>query len=279
MEIENASLKAENAELKAQVKNCGKLSKIFFNDSEALFIAFFYRITDRAYRNPWDLSVIKKGKYMCTRFYIEETDPELSAIVNATKRSPLTNQFLLKTAKPLLPSYDIRPTDLAPVIATSCSGKKSIFPMKWGFTIRPNGSPIVNARLETAAEKPSFQESWKRRRCIVPASWYFEWEHLVSSNGKTKVGQKYMIQPVGSTVTWLCGLYRFEADLPVFTILTREPNEELKRLHDRMPLILPKDKIDEWIHPETDPSKLISFTLTEMVIKKAEKSPTLPGFL
>ena len=71
------------------------------------------------------------------------------------------------------------------------------------------------------------------------------------------------------TVTYLCGLYRFEEDYPVFTVLTREPSEELARIHDRMPLIFPKDMIDEWIRPDAKPEELIQFALTDMVFEKS----------
>ena len=123
--------------------------------------------------------------------------------------------------------------------------------------------------METAAEKPTFRDAWKSHRCIVPASWYFEWAHLKSPDGKEKTGDKYLIQPAGSSLTWLCGLYRFEGEYPVFTILTREPSEELAQIHDRMPLILPKEQIDEWIRPNAKPVKLLAFALTDMVMEKA----------
>ena len=89
--------------------------------------------------------------------------------------------------------------------------------------------------------------------------------------GKTKVGRKYLIQPAGASITYLCGLYRFEDELPVFTILTREPDEELRQIHDRMPLILPGDRIDRWINVSSDPKELLSSTLTDMVFEPVEK--------
>ena len=78
-----------------------------------------------------------------------------------------------------------------------------------------------------------------------------------------------MIQPYGSTMTWLAGLYRLEDGLPVFTILTKEPTTELRRIHDRMPLMLPKELIDEWINPKANPKDLLQYTLNSMVIEKS----------
>ena len=141
--------------------------------------------------------------------------------------------------------------------------------MKWGFTLQGSSQPLVNARVETAASKPTFKESWIRHRCVVPASWYYECKHYQTSDGKTKTGDKYLIQPKDSSVTWLCGLYRIEGDLPVFTILTKAPTEELAQIHDRMPLILPESLIDDWINPSLQPEKLIPHVLTDMVIERA----------
>ncbi len=208
---------------------------------------------------------------MCTRFYIEKENAELQDIMEAGKRSALTKRFLRKMARPLLTSGEVRPTDLVPVIAPNQKGERAVFPMKWGFSLPKNSYPVVNARVETASEKPLFKEHWRKHRCIVPASWYYEWEHHTLPNGKTKAGRKYLIQPSGSSVTYLCGLYRLEDDLPVFTILTREPGEELSRIHDRMPLILPGDMINDWISETTDPVKLLPLSLTDMVFEPTEK--------
>ena len=78
-----------------------------------------------------------------------------------------------------------------------------------------------------------------------------------------------MIQPKGEVITWLCGLYRIENGFPVFAIITKSPTEELSRIHDRMPLMLPEDKIDEWISPASKPEELIAFSQTEMIAEKA----------
>ena len=199
---------------------------------------------------------------MCCRYWTEES-PELRAIVEEMNRSPLVRRWQNTTG---VKSFgEMRPTDVVPVIAPNRAGARAVLPMKWGFSGK---SLLVNARSETAASKPTFKESWERRRCIVPASWYFEWEHLLSNEGKTRTGDKYMIQPKGSTMTWLCGLYRIEDGLPVFVVLTREPGEEIRFIHDRMPLILPERCIDDWIRPDTRPEELLGKALTDMAFEK-----------
>lgn len=72
-------------------------------------------------------------------------------------------------------------------------------------------------------------------------------------------------------MTWLCGLYRIEDGLPVFVVLTREPGEEIRFIHDRMPLIMPGDYVSEWIKPGVKPDDLVDEALTEMVYEKVEK--------
>ena len=201
---------------------------------------------------------------MCCRYWLEESN-ELKPIVDRMMKSPLVSKWHKSYAAPIKMSGEIKPADLAPVIAMNMGGKKSVFPMKWGFTEK---SLLMNARAETAAIKPAFKEAWARHRCIIPASYYFEWEHLISNDGKKHTGDKYLIQPKDSRVTWLCGLYRFENDMPVFTILTREADEGIRFIHDRMPLIMPDHLVDEWIKPVADPKLLIKESVTEMIAEK-----------
>ena len=144
--------------------------------------------------------------------------------------------------------------------------------MQWRFHLPGSDKPLVNARCETAATKPTFKDAWLSHRCIIPASYYYEWEHFKSPDGKVKTGDKYIIQPKGSMVTWLCGLYRIEDTFPVFTVLTREPSEELCRIHDRMPFIMPKERIDEWIGPDSKPEDLLPYALTDMIMEKATEN-------
>ena len=83
-----------------------------------------------------------------------------------------------------------------------------------------------------------------------------------------------MIQPRGARVTWLAGLYRIEERdgkrVPVFTVLTREPGASIRFLHDRMPVILPEDAVQDWIRPDGRPDEILRRALTDMVYEKAE---------
>ena len=199
---------------------------------------------------------------MCCRYFLDES-PELRPIVEAMNRSPLAGR-LFQTV-PLRSVGEVRPADIAPVLASDRLGRRSVFPMKWGFTGR---NLVINARSETAASRPMFREAWQGHRCAVPVSCYFEWEHLLSPDGRKKTGGKYRLQ-TPSALTWLCGLYRMENGIPCFVVLTREPGEKIRFIHDRMPLILPEKSAEEWIRPDTHPEDLLPLACTELLFRPA----------
>ena len=206
---------------------------------------------------------------MCTRYYVEMS-PELRPIIEEAKQSSLTRRMVYHLGKAFKAEGEIRPTDMVPVIAPDASGKRSVFPMVWGFSIEGIRQPIVNARVESARNKVTFKESWQRRRCVIPAAYYFEWSH-VQSGGKLRTGDKYAIQPAESSAAWFAGLYRIEEahmgfHYPVFTILTKDAVPELRKIHDRMPVMIDKADIDAWIQPKAVPKRLKA--LSDMVAEK-----------
>ena len=209
---------------------------------------------------------------MCTRFYAD-IDKELKPFADEAQSVSFAQQMMTELSRPLAMSGEIRPTDIAAVIAPARNGKRAVFPMQWGFSINGLKSPIVNARIESAAEKPTFRDSWYRRRCVIPASWYYEWQHYRTPDGRTRTGEKYAIQPKDSEITWLAGLYRFEEKgkfrYPVFVVLTREPCEAVSGIHDRMPVILPEAAVDEWIAVGGTPDVTVKKALTDMMVEKA----------
>ena len=208
---------------------------------------------------------------MCTRFYAD-IDKELKPIITAAKQVSFAQQMMINLSRPLSMSGEIRPTDIAAVIAPDKNGRRTVFPMQWGFHVRGLKQPVVNARIETAAEKPAFCDSWYRRRCIIPASWYFEWQHYDLPNGRKKTGEKYAIQPRDAEITWLAGLYQMEEingfRYPAFVVLTRRPCDSVSAIHDRMPVILPESAINEWIAPDGEPEKVTENALTDLVTEK-----------
>ena len=201
---------------------------------------------------------------MCCRYYIgsSERTQELFEQMPQSLKSRWEHSDAVKT------SGEIRPTDVAPVIAPNSKGERAVYPMKWGYA---QSSLVINARVESASKKPTFADSWKAHRCVIPATYYYEWEHLKdAATGKEKTGDKYILQTKDTDMTYLCGLYRIVGDLPYFVILTRESGEDIRFIHDRMPLILPEEKIDEWIRPDSNPEDIIGSVITDLYFKKAE---------
>ena len=108
------------------------------------------------------------------------------------------------------------------------------------------GNRLINARIETAAQKPSFRDAFRRRRCLIPADGFYEWQ----SRGKHK--QKFLIRGASGRLLALAGLWERWRDangVPVetCTILTTEPNDLLRPIHDRMPVIVPRDHYRDWL--------------------------------
>lgn len=204
---------------------------------------------------------------MCTQFYLLDGDPRIKEMLEEVRSSRLAERFRQQNMGDIRAGGVIRPTNIVPVLAPDRRGETAVFPMKWGFTLparrdlrrvsakgaggTARGTLLVNARVETAAQKVTFRDAWARRRCVIPASHYFEWEHFTDEKGRRKTGTKYTISTPAENITWLCGLYRIENGLPVFVVLTRQPGETLARIHDRMPLILPESCIGTWMDPGT----------------------------
>ena len=187
-------------------------------------------------------------------------------------------------SKPSAMSGNIRPTDMAAVLAPNKQGKMAVFPMIWGFTLESVSKPLINCRIETADRKPLWKDSWFRRRCVIPASWYHEWGVPPSEAGdhntnerRKNTKEKYAIQPEGAEITYLAGLNRFEehqgVQIPMFAVITRESVAPVSDIHDRMPLILGKESLTDWIRPDGYPRSIAEKALTNMVVENAAEYP------
>ena len=185
---------------------------------------------------------------MCGRFYVpEEGENELilRILESAGERAK-------KLDAPPIAKGEVFPTQTVAALALSKRGAKEAFPMRWGYTLS-GGKQLINTRSETAGEKPLFRDSFSRRRCLIPAGWYFEWERA----GKART--RYALRPQWDGPVWLMGIYRFEErqKLPALSILTREAAPEIAFIHDRMPAICPPDKTEEWLDPAADPAAFV----------------------
>lgn len=149
--------------------------------------------------------------------------------------------------EPSLPNKDeLRPTDLSLIIG---AGKCALL-QPWGLSVDWSKQPMINARSETLSEKPTFR-SLLERRCVVPASAYFEWR-------KTTDGKKLKnrIAVSGSAIFGMAGL----TDGERFTIVTCVPSPKIAHIHNRMPVLLGRDAVDTWL--STRPFADVSGILT-----------------
>ena len=137
---------------------------------------------------------------------------------------------------------EVNPGDVAAVIASNRKLEPQAFGMKWGYKL-PDGKLIFNARSETAAQKAMFADGMRQRRCLIPADCYYEWQK--TAQGK----QKYQLAPSNANGFFLAGIYRIEQGSAVFSVLTKEPVESIAFIHHRMPVILPKEAMSDWLNP------------------------------
>ncbi|WP_164102974.1 SOS response-associated peptidase [Candidatus Laterigemmans baculatus] len=165
---------------------------------------------------------------------------------------------------PWQPRYNIAPTQsILCVLQPEVGQPRQLSLFRWGLV--PSwaddvkiGNRMINARSETAAEKPSFRAAWKSRRCLIPADGYYEWQK--TAEGK----QPYEINASDGSLLALAGLWERndKADAggqPLYscTILTTAANRFAAQIHDRMPVILRDDFIDRWLDPSfRDPELL-----------------------
>lgn len=173
---------------------------------------------------------------MCGRYRLDADQRDMEEIIRALNR----REEKLGADKPVKTSGDLHPGDRVPVLCRGRSGGIGAFAMEWGYRLE-DGRRLINARLETAAQKPTFRDGMQSRRCLMPMSAYYEWER----RGSDRV--KYRISPKADGLSCLAGVYRLEEDGPRFAVLTMEAADELAFIHDRMPVLVPYAAREAWL--------------------------------
>lgn len=212
---------------------------------------------------------------MCGRFALT-ANPE--AIQQAFNLDSVTQE--------LVPRYNIAPSQ--PIAVITNQNPKQLDFFKWGLIPSWSkdpaiGNKMINARAETAAEKPSFKAAFKRRRCLIPASGFYEWPQTTK--------QPMYIHLKGQDVFAFAGLWEqwFSPDgseILSCTILTTEPNELLSTFHHRMAVILRPEDYATWLTPgEVDPKTLMPLMqpysadrMDAYEVSKAVNSPVNDGY-
>jgi len=186
---------------------------------------------------------------MCGRF-VSDISPQ-----------QLVELFGLQEVPQLEPRYNLAPSQLAPVVRNQGDHNR-LDMLKWGlvpeWAKEPSiGNQMINARAESVAEKPAFRHALKYRRCVVPVSGFYEWQ-LDGEHRK----QPWLIRQADHAPLCLAGLWEtWKAKdgtlLETFTILTTLANQQLAKIHERMPVILHPDHLNLWLsHNMHDPELL-----------------------
>jgi putative SOS response-associated peptidase YedK len=161
----------------------------------------------------------------------------------------------LEDAPQFTPSYNVAPQSVQPVIRPGRdSGAPEFAMMRWGLVPywakdAKIGYSTINARAEEAASKPAFREALRKRRCLVPADAFYEWQRIDAKNKKPFAIALKSGDPYAFAGLWESWRPKEGEALKTFTILTTDPNELLEPIHDRMPVILEPKDYQRWMEP------------------------------
>jgi putative SOS response-associated peptidase YedK len=209
---------------------------------------------------------------------------------NKAKKEEIEREFKIGRLNKVSfePRYNIAPAQLIDAVLESDAGRV-LTGLKWGLIPRwakddSFASKTINARAETLAEKASFRDAFKSRRCIIPASGFYEWAKK-GANAK----QPFYFYLTEKDVFGFAGLYEEWLDkesgelVETCTIITTEANEVLEPVHDRMPVILKAEDYDLWLdekekNPERLQNLLVPFPASEMASHAVGKAVNSPSY-
>lgn len=174
---------------------------------------------------------------MCGRYAVYSSPDQFASVLPVEVR--IEGEFF--------PQYNAAPGMALPVVYQQDPGAALILtPMHWGFVphwSRGDLKPMINARAETAATKPSFRDAFKRRRCLVPADGFYEW--TTAADGKKDPHYITTKAPI-----MFAGLWEVNPEgEPGYCILTQEACGEVATLHNRMPVVVPLGYYKQWLSP------------------------------
>jgi putative SOS response-associated peptidase YedK len=176
----------------------------------------------------------------------------------STPAGRLAEEFQLDSTTEIVPSYNVAPTQQVAAVLEDEGGRR-LEMFRWGLVPSwaedPDiGARMINARSETAPEKPSFRSAFRRRRCLIAADGFYEWKRV--NGGK----QPYYFRMQDGRPFAFAGLWesweKGDGILRTCAILTTRANSVLEDVHDRMPVILPHDAYNAWLDPDADREEL-----------------------
>lgn len=201
---------------------------------------------------------------MCGRYYVdEESNEELLKIIRNLDKRLQTSNTTSPSSSYRMKTGEIYPSNIVPIIT---NGKNSpcYEPMSWGFTTSKNNSLIINARRESANQKPLFSRSLKENRVVVPASGFFEWSHDEKKD-------KYYFTDPDSSILYMAGIAKSDLELSRFVILTTSANNSMAQFHNRMPVLLRKDEVADYLTSEQYCNELLQRIPYELSYRSIEK--------
>lgn len=163
----------------------------------------------------------------------------------------IAESFALEETPALAPRYNIAPTQPVAVVLLDERGRRRVAERRWGLVPKDalgKERGFINARAESAADKPAFSEAFAARRCLVLATGFYEWQQL-----DAKRRQPWLFRLATGAPFAFAGLWEpaaaYAGALPTCTILTTAPNEVTRPVHDRMPVILAPEACARWLDP------------------------------
>jgi putative SOS response-associated peptidase YedK len=216
---------------------------------------------------------------MCGRFALSAKTSQIEKLLPG-----------LKIDSDINPRYNIAPSQKVKVILNTKPDQ--ILEAHWGLLPswakdKTLASKLINARVETLLEKPSFKNSFKNKRCLILADAFYEWKQDRTTKSKIpylikmKSGEPFTF--AGLWDIWVDKQSQEKQEILSTTIITTEPNELMAEIHNRMPVIIPENLRNVWLDPDSDPvelQKLISipFDSNEMVAFQVSKIVNNPSF-
>ena len=196
--------------------------------------------------------------------------------VTATPPEQLAEEFHVDAVKaePLAPKYNVAPTDDVYAIAISRDGLRQLGTFKWGLVPSwakdPSiGSRMINARAETVSSKPAFRRLLQKRRCILPADGFYEWQKGEGGPSRPFFVRRRDGEPLAFAGLWQPVRLESGERLETCAILTTAASPLLRPIHSRMPVMLRPDAIDAWLDPTVRTPEFLQ-TLLEQPLPDAE---------
>lgn len=151
--------------------------------------------------------------------------------------------------------YNVAPSQNAPIVLMQ-EGKREIVPAKWGYHpawAREDAPSPINARAETVFDKPFFRNAIKHKRCLIPATGWYEWQSVAKGQK-----QPYFIRPANTRVFAFAGVYEDMDEDPgrTFAILVGEAAPEIRTLHARQPIVVKPEDYETWLDPQASQEQL-----------------------